>query len=43
MTIRGSDGAERVVRQGEAFFAASGHDAWVSGEAPCVALDFPLA
>lgn len=42
MAVRGSDGHEAVVRPGEAWFAARGHDAWVIGDEPCVALDFPL-
>ena len=39
----GRDGTQSVVRAGEAFYAAPGHDAWVLGDEPCVALDFPLA
>ncbi|MHB1626669.1 MAG: cupin domain-containing protein [Candidatus Dormibacteria bacterium] len=42
MAVRGVDGAELLVRSGEAFYAAAGHDAWVLGTRPCVALDFPL-
>jgi hypothetical protein len=43
MAVRGTDGTERVVRGKEAFYAGPGHDAWVRGDKPCVALDFPLA
>jgi Cupin domain len=40
MAVRAKDGAEVEVGPGEAFIAAPGHDAWVLGEEPCVALDF---
>ena len=40
MGVRGPDGNEAVVQPGEAFYAAAGHDAWVVGTEPCVALDF---
>jgi quercetin dioxygenase-like cupin family protein len=40
MAVRAKDGTEVEVSPGEAFIAASGHDAWVVGEEPCVALDF---
>jgi quercetin dioxygenase-like cupin family protein len=40
MAVRAKDGAEVKVGPGEAFIAAPGHDAWVLGEEPCVALDF---
>ena len=43
MSVCGRDGTQSVVRAGEAFYAAPGHDAWVLGDEPCVALDFPLA
>ena len=36
----GADGVEVVAGPGEAFYAAPGHDAWVVGDEPCVALDF---
>jgi hypothetical protein len=42
MVVRGADGTERVARAGEAFYAPPGHDAWVLGDEPCVALDFPV-
>ena len=38
MAVRAKDGTE--VEVGEAFIAAPGHDAWVLGDEPCVALDF---
>ena len=40
MAVRANDGTEVVVGPGEAFVAAPGHDAWVVGDEPCVALDF---
>jgi quercetin dioxygenase-like cupin family protein len=40
MAVRAKDGAEVEVGPGEAFVAAPGHDAWVVGDEPCVALDF---
>jgi len=43
LAVRGRDGIELTVEPGQAFFAASGHDAWVVGGDPCVALDFPIA
>jgi len=43
MAVRGIDGTEVIVRSGEAFYAAPGHDAWVLGDEQCVALDFPRA
>lgn len=39
MRVRGADGVEVEVGSGTAFEAPPGHDAWVVGEAPCVALD----
>jgi mannose-6-phosphate isomerase-like protein (cupin superfamily) len=41
-TVQGRDGREVVVRSGQAFYAAPGHDAWVIGDEPCEALDFPI-
>ncbi|MGO8961185.1 MAG: cupin domain-containing protein [Streptosporangiaceae bacterium] len=41
--VQGRDGREVVVRPGQAFYAGPGHDAWVIGDEPCEALDFPLA
>lgn len=40
MAVRGADGMEVTVGPGESFEARPGHDAWVVGDAPCVALDF---
>ena len=40
MAVRSRDGLEVEVGPGEAFLAAPGHDAWVLGDEPCVALDF---
>ncbi len=40
MLVRGPDGMEVEVGPGEAFEAPPGHDAWVVGDKPCVALDF---
>jgi mannose-6-phosphate isomerase-like protein (cupin superfamily) len=44
MVVRGADGREVTVGPGEAFEVGPGHDAWVVGDEPCVALDFePIA
>jgi hypothetical protein len=40
MAIRSPDGKEITVGPGEAFEVGPGHDAWVVGNAPCLALDF---
>lgn len=40
MAIRLPDGQEITVMPGEAFEVEPGHDAWVVGNEPCVALDF---
>jgi hypothetical protein len=40
LAVQGPDGTITVVGPGEAFFAPPGHDAWVVGDEPCVALDF---
>ncbi len=40
--IRSADGKEVTVGPGEAFEVGPGHDAWVVGEEPCVALDFEI-
>ena len=40
MILRGADGEEITVGPGEAFEVKADHDAWVSGEEPCIALDF---
>ena len=39
-TVKSASGEESVVVPGEAFELAPGHDAWVNGNEPCVALDF---
>ena len=38
--IRDASGVEKEIGPGEAFEVAPGHDAWVLGSVPCVALDF---
>jgi hypothetical protein len=44
MIIKDSSGIEVEVGPGEAFEVGPGHDAWVIGDEPCVALDFiPIA
>jgi quercetin dioxygenase-like cupin family protein len=40
MAVCAKDGTEVEVGPGEAFVAAPGHDAWVVGDEPCIALDF---
>ena len=40
MRVRAKDGREVEVGPGGAFIAAPGHDAWVVGDEPCIALDF---
>jgi hypothetical protein len=40
MAVRGAGGKEIIVGPGEAFEVGPGHDAWVVGNEPCVALDF---
>jgi quercetin dioxygenase-like cupin family protein len=40
MAVRGAHGKEITVGPGEAFEVGPGHDAWVVGDEPCVALDF---
>ena len=40
MVIQGADGREVLVGPGDAFEAPPGHDAWVVGDEPCIALDF---
>jgi hypothetical protein len=40
MRMKGADGTEVQVGPGEAFEVTPGHDAWVVGTDPCVALDF---
>lgn len=40
MVIRGADGQEVTVGPGDAFEVGPGHDGWVIGDKPCIALDF---
>jgi len=40
MRVRTKDGMEVDLGPGDAFIVAAGHDAWVLGDEPCVALDF---
>jgi len=40
MVIPGADGKETTVGLGDAFEVGPGHDAWVVGKDPCIALDF---
>jgi quercetin dioxygenase-like cupin family protein len=40
LVVRTSAGQEQLVSAGEAFEVGPGHDAWVVGDQPCVALDF---
>jgi len=40
MLIRDSGGTEKRVGPGDAFEVGPGHDAWVTGAEPCIALDF---
>lgn len=40
MMVRDAAGKEIEVGPGKAFEVGPGHDAWVIGEEPCIALDF---
>ena len=40
MVIRAGDGQQITIGPGEAFEVQAGHDAWVFGDEPCIALDF---
>ncbi|MBN2425020.1 MAG: hypothetical protein JXR46_12100 [Calditrichaceae bacterium] len=40
MIVKDSNGIEIEVGSGEAFEVGPGHDAWVIGNEPCIALDF---
>ena len=40
MMVKDPGGAEAYIGPGEAFEISAGSDAWVVGDAPCVALDF---
>jgi uncharacterized cupin superfamily protein len=38
--VKSTSGEEKVVIPGDAFELTPGHDAWVNGTEPCIALDF---
>ena len=38
--VRMDDGTERELGPGDAHVVSAGHDAWVVGDEPCVAIDF---
>lgn len=40
MTVRMDDGQEVELTQGDVFDLAPGHDAWVTGDEPCVMVDY---
>ncbi len=40
MIIEDAAGVKKEIGPGEAFEAGPGHDAWVRGSQPCVAIDF---
>lgn len=40
MTIRDAEGIEWNIGPGDAFEVGPGHDAWVVGNQPCIAVDF---
>ena len=40
MIIQDATGFEQKVEPGDAFEVTPGHDAWVIGSVPCIALDF---
>lgn len=40
MVVVGADGEQVTVGPGDAFEVGPGHDGWVVGDEPCVALDF---
>jgi quercetin dioxygenase-like cupin family protein len=40
LRVRDAEGDEADVGSGDAFVVGAGHDAWVVGDEPCVALDF---
>ncbi len=42
MTIKDSNGKKISVGPGDAFKVGPGHDAWVEGDKPCIAMDFQL-
>jgi quercetin dioxygenase-like cupin family protein len=40
MVVKGADGKETALGPGDSFEVKPGHDAWVVGDDPCIALDF---
>jgi uncharacterized cupin superfamily protein len=40
IAVRAHDGTEVELGPGDAFVVGPGHDAWVVGNEPCVAMDF---
>jgi hypothetical protein len=40
LVVQDPDGVQTTVGPGEGFEAPEGHDAWVAGDEPCIALDF---
>ena len=42
LIVRAGSGEEVTVGPGDAFEVHPGHDAWVVGDKPCIALDFAL-
>jgi len=40
MVIQDASGTRQEIGPGEAFEVTPGHDAWVVGDVPCIALDF---
>lgn len=42
MVIKSAEGVEKTVKAGDFFEVQPGHDAWVVGEEPCIALDFEI-
>lgn len=43
MHVTMDDGAEGDLGPGDAFVISPGHDAWIGGDEPCVALDWSAA
>lgn len=42
MVVRDADGTKHRLRAGDVFEVGPGHDAWVEGEEPCIALDVTI-
>lgn len=42
MTVKSADGLEKSLKPGDIFEIKPGHDAWVVGDEPCIALDFEM-